>query len=101
MDKPRLELVESSRCVVTGDMTFATVPGLIGEVGAICMNASEHLDVDLEGVGRADSAGLALLIEWVRSAHRAGKTLSFHGVPSQMSAIARTSDLEGVLPFAE
>lgn len=101
MDKPSLELVEPGRCVVKGDMTFATVTALFHEVGAVCERAGEHLDVDLQGVGRADSAGLALLIEWVRCARRSGKTLAFHRVPSQMMAIARTSDLENMLPFAE
>ncbi|HEB99345.1 MAG TPA: STAS domain-containing protein, partial [Thiotrichales bacterium] len=52
------------------------------------------------GVGRADSAGLALLVEWMREARRQGREIRFLGMPAQMSAIAEVSGLSELLPVA-
>jgi len=50
-------------------------------------------------VVRADSAGLALLVEWMRAARRAGRPLRYRAIPPQMLAIARVSSLDQVLPL--
>ena len=54
---------------------------------------------DLAGVERADSAGLALLIEWMRRARRAGRPVRFLNLPPQMLEIARAASLDRVLPL--
>lgn len=56
--------------------------------------------VDLAGVTSADSAGLAVLIEWLAAVNERGGTLRFESVPAQLVAIARISDLDGLL-FAQ
>jgi phospholipid transport system transporter-binding protein len=45
-------------------------------------------------VTASDSAGLALLIEWLSVAKSAGRTLRFDNVPSQLRQLARLSDVE-------
>jgi phospholipid transport system transporter-binding protein len=55
------------------------------------------LEVDLAGVTQADSAGLALLIEWVRIAKEARRTIRFENVPDQIVALARISEVEDLL----
>ena len=54
----------------------------------------------LKGVTRADSAGLALLLEWLRRSERAGCSISFVNVPEQLMSIARICGLEGILPLS-
>lgn len=56
--------------------------------------------VDLAQVGRCDSAGVALLVEWLRQAQSRGLTLTFVNIPAQMRAIIQVADLEDVLPIA-
>jgi phospholipid transport system transporter-binding protein len=52
---------------------------------------------DLQGVGEADSAGLALLVDWLASARAAGRTLRYAQVPGQLRALAKLSDVEPLL----
>jgi len=55
--------------------------------------------IDLQAVERSDSAGLALLIEWLRVARHLNKTITFRNIPPQMHAIAQVSGLEEILPL--
>jgi phospholipid transport system transporter-binding protein len=87
------------RWLVTGELDFATVPGLLADCGSeLAASASE---VDLAGVTRADSAGLALLIAWTRDRARAGQPIRFTHVPAQLLSIARVCGLEEILPLAD
>lgn len=99
MSTPRIEAAEDG-LKVHGDLTFATVTALLGDSSPLFGAGTGALQVDLSGVGRADSAGLALLIEWLRLARTAGRELRFQAVPAQMEAIAAASGLTGILPLA-
>jgi phospholipid transport system transporter-binding protein len=59
------------------------------------------IQIDLAGVTRSDSAGVALMIAWTRLARRQRKTIRFLRVPKQMRAIIRVSGLENILSIAE
>ncbi len=52
---------------VGGELTFQTVPGLYRESAGWFAGEGE-LVIDLAAVTRADSAGLALLVEWLKRA---------------------------------
>lgn len=56
--------------------------------------------VDLSGVQRADSAGLAFLIELARRARRRGGSLRFQGAAPQVRALVEFFELESALDFA-
>lgn len=55
--------------------------------------------VDLSGVERSDSAGVALLLEWWRRARRRGAELRYLNPPAQMRAIIEVSGLSEILPL--
>ena len=55
------------------------------------------VEIDLAKVTRTDSAGLALLIEWMRGASRQGGRIDFLNLPNQMLELARVSNLEHLL----
>ncbi len=57
--------------------------------------------IDLSGIERSDSAGVALLLEWWRQARRRGADISYTHAPAQMRAIIEVSGLGGILPLAE
>jgi len=87
------------RWLLSGELGFATVPGLLAGPGRGL--AAAATEVDLAGVTRADSAGLALLVAWTRTSTRAGRTIRFTHVPAQLLSIARVSGLEEILPLAD
>ena len=98
MSTPRIESA-GDHLQVRGDLTFATVTALLAASQPLFAARTGRLQVDLAGVGRADSAGLALLIEWLRLARAAGCELSFQAVPAQLQAIAAASGLTDMLPL--
>ena len=82
---------------ISGPLTFDTVE----EVRAAARSAmgpdrwrGETVRFDLGGVGPADSAGLALLVEWRRTAHREGGRIHFRGTPPALRAIAGLCGVE-------
>lgn len=101
MARPTVQAVGQGCYRVEGDLTYATVTTLRSESRNLFATAAGELEFDLGGVERADSAGLALLIDWMRSARAAGGSLRFRAMPSQMRAIAEVSDLDEVLPLAD
>lgn len=94
-----VELIEQDpgRFALRGDLSFATVNKAL-KASSSAFNSSP-IEIDLGGVERADSAGLALLIEWLARARRQGIELRFLNIPEQILAMARASGLENVLPW--
>lgn len=82
-------------------LTFATTPQLYLQTGEMFDTPLPRLTFDLAGVRRVDSAGLALLLEWLREARRRGKEILFQNIPGQLAAIAKVSGLNGILPGEE
>ena len=83
--------------MLVGDLSFATVPALSDGLD-IGSTDRPRISIDLAGVTRSDSAGLALLVEWLRESERLGKTITFLNMPAQMQSIARVCGLDGILP---
>jgi phospholipid transport system transporter-binding protein len=90
------EVTGDSRCRVTGRMTFETASGL-WEQSRRALNGRQITTVDLSGVTAVDSAGLALLLEWVSWARQQGLRLQFPGFPDKLRALARLSEVESLL----
>ncbi len=58
-----------------------------------------RLSVDLAGVQRSDSSGVALLVAWLRQARQQHQDLKFLHTPTQMRAIIRVAELDELLPL--
>jgi phospholipid transport system transporter-binding protein len=82
---------------VEGAMTMATVVTLRSEGLRAFARATGAIEVDLADVRRADSGGLALLIDWLAWARRARRTLSYASLPSAVRSLAQLSDVEPLL----
>ena len=95
-----LKAVDGGHFVVTGDLGYETVQSLLADGVAQFAGAGTEFEIDLAGVTQSDSAGLALLIEWLKVADRAGKRVRYTRVPAQLRALARISEIEGILPMA-
>lgn len=86
--------------ILAGDLGFETVPALLDTGRILFEGGSGTIHVDLAGVTRSNSAGLALLIEWLRSARRHGREIAYLNCPARMLATARVSGLDRILPLA-
>jgi phospholipid transport system transporter-binding protein len=86
---------------VSSALTFETARHVY-EHGIACFihDGSPALLVDCAGVPNADSAGLAVLIEWRRWARQHGRHLQFVNLPAQINAIAHLSEVSDVLADA-
>ena len=92
----KLEKADPDTIRVKGEMCFDTVARPIGHFETLLQDIAEPV-ITLKAVTRADSAGVALLIEWQRIARRHQQTLVFADVPTQILALARVSGVDELL----
>jgi phospholipid transport system transporter-binding protein len=53
--------------------------------------------VDCSAVTASDSAGLAVLLDWLALAKRQGRTVRFMNLPAPIRAVAHISEVEALL----
>lgn len=83
--------------VISGLLVFETVAELAKQGNQKFKDAGETVELDLSGVSKSDSAGLALLVEWRRSAQRRKQVLTFSNIPKQILDIAEISGVRQLL----
>ncbi len=77
-------------------MTFDSVNELWRESDEM-FSSDGVVEVDLREVTHTDSAGLALLVEWLREAGRRGGRVEYLNLPDQLIALADAANLQPVL----
>jgi phospholipid transport system transporter-binding protein len=98
---PQVVVSAPGRILVSSALNFDTA-SRICDAGIECFtrDGSPVLVVDCAQVPNADSAGLAVLIEWRRWAHQRGHHLKFVNLPAQICAIAQLSEITELLADA-
>lgn len=87
---------------IEGELDFDSVPARLRQSsGWFKQRGHSNTVIDLGGVTRADSAGVALLLDWIRDAKQAGATLHFTNTPPQMRAIIDFCALGHVIPLEQ
>ena len=81
---------------VEGVMTFESVAELWRQSLEIFPDESVF-QIDLMQVTHTDSAGLALLVEWLREGSRRGARIGLLNLPAQMLVLAGAANVEKVL----
>lgn len=81
---------------LAGPLVFDTVPAAWARSLAL-LPTTGNLVIDLGGVAHADSAALALVMEWRRLAHTRGMALELRGLPAQLRALAAATGLEDIV----
>ncbi|AMN47604.1 hypothetical protein ACG33_10940 [Steroidobacter denitrificans] len=92
----RLESLGEGRFRLEGVLDATTVVRLLDQ-GNEQFARLPDAQIDLSGVTATDSAGLALLIEWLRGARERGQVMRFGQLPEQLQALARISEVESLL----
>jgi phospholipid transport system transporter-binding protein len=90
--------VGEGRIVVTGELTFASAREA-RQIGVLVLESSRaaKLAIDCSGVTRADSAGLAVLLDWLAWGRRKSRPVSLQNLPASLVAIAKISEVDELL----
>ena len=95
-ERVRLVGEGAGRFRVEGEVVFGTVMHLLKESREL-FKGEERVRLDLAGVERINSAGLALVIEWLREAHHDARTVEISNPPEGLLAMARICEAEDLL----
>ena len=80
---------------VIGELTFKSIDKkALKHCQQTLPFSKQALVIDLQQVTNADSAGLALVIEWIKQAEQQQTPLSFQNIPPQLFALAKLSGFE-------
>lgn len=96
--KVAISELSPGRVVVTGELTFASAREA-RQLGILVLESSHaaRLVVDCGAVTRADSAGLAVLLDWLAWGRRKSRGVSLENLPASLLAIAKISEVDGLL----
>ena len=85
--------------IVDGDLTFSTIDKQTVKSFAF-LNTSKHITIDLCRVSSTDSAGLALMIEWIKYTRHHRAHIVFKNIPEQLLNLAKLSGFDKTSHFA-
>ena len=89
---------ESGRFTARGLLTFATARQAREQgLQSLASAAGRELEVDCAGITASDSAGLAVLLDWLGAMKRAGRAPHYTQLPGGLLALARISEVEELL----
>lgn len=100
MSEFSLEDLGDGKFAVSGRMAFDTCGQILRESEDL-FEQHTLLEVDLSGVTHTDSAGLALLLEWITWANHTVREIRFKGMPEKILAIAKTTEVDSLLKRGE
>ena len=93
---------ETDGCVrLTGPLTFKSVSGLYKASEKLFQNGTTVTSIDLSGVTNADSAGLALLLEWQAARRQNQGGMSIENSPGNLMRLARLCEAVDLLGISE
>lgn len=83
---------EHNQLIVSGVLNFETVMAVWKQSIVLLANYA-HVDINLANVTAANSASLALLVEWLKYGKQENKKITFSGMPSALQSIAKVVGL--------
>lgn len=90
----RLVPAGSGRFTAEGPLTFASAREA-RELGLEALGGADGqpLEIDCQGITSSDSAGLAVLLDWLAVAKSRGRSLAFRHLPPGLAALGRISEV--------
>jgi len=85
---------------ISGEMTFDSTPNLYRELESRFEGKGSVTGIDLAGVNRADSSGLALLLEWQAMANRQQRKLQISNAPDNLLKLAKLCEADSLLDIS-
>lgn len=85
--------------IIDGDLTFATIDKQTLKSFSF-LKATKEVTIDLSHVSNTDSAGLALMIEWIKYSRHNRTHIAFKNIPVQLHNLAKLSGFDQTSHFA-
>jgi phospholipid transport system transporter-binding protein len=85
--------LENDCLMVSGNLDFINVVNLL-QTSLPLLSTCSQWRIDLSHTKSAKSAGLMLLLEWIKLAKKAKKSIRFISIPPELFAIASVCSLE-------
>lgn len=84
---------------VTTAMTQSQAAGLlVAGQKLLTSDSGQHpIRVDLAAVSEADSSGLAVLLDWLRTARQQGREMRVEGIPTGLRSLAELYGIQELL----
>lgn len=95
-----LEDLGEGHYALAGEVSFETAERIL-QVSERPFEEHTRIEVDLSGVTKSDSAGLALLLEWITWANHTVREIRYSGMPDRIMAIAKTTEVDDLLTRGE
>ncbi|MFT5502291.1 MAG: phospholipid transport system transporter-binding protein, partial [Woeseiaceae bacterium] len=95
-----LDDLGGGKFALSGQMTFGTAGEILRDSEEL-FEEHTRIEVDLSGITETDSAGLALLLEWITWANHTVREIRFLETPEKIDAIARTTEVDNLLRRGE
>jgi phospholipid transport system transporter-binding protein len=97
-DAVQVREVAPGQIAVRGRLGFDTAR-YAHERGIALIDAATapRIELDCSRITKADSAGLAVLIDWMARARLRGRRLCVTGIPEELDSIARISEVDDLL----
>ena len=99
-ERDTVEVVDlgSGNVQVRGALTFATARRVrAAAIRLLAVNGGPSLAVDCAAVTASDSAGLAVLLDWLALAKHQSRSIRFMNLPAPIRAVAHISEVESLL----
>jgi len=84
--------------IVDGDLTFSAMDKKTVTTFKF-LSGKKEIVIDLGGVGNADSAGLALMLEWIKISRSRKTSIKFRNIPQQLLNLAKLSGIDKLSYF--
>lgn len=100
MNEIRFEDLGDGKFALQGKLTYETVARALYQSRDLFADHAT-IQLDLTEVSEGDSAGLALLLEWVNWAKNYVREIRYVNVPDEITAIAQISEVDDMLTKGE
>lgn len=100
MSELKFEDFGDGKFALKGNLNFETVADAL-ETSKTLFADHARIELDLTAVEEGDSAGLALLLEWVNWAKNYVREIRYINVPTGITAIAQISEVDDMLTRGE
>lgn len=87
---------DGARFAARGALTFATARQACA-LGEQTLAGAANAAIDCSGISSSDSAGLAVLLQWLGAARNAGRHLRYANLPTGLAALAEISEVTQLL----
>ncbi|MGH8729061.1 MAG: STAS domain-containing protein [Burkholderiales bacterium] len=95
-DEHLIQRENQGRYLVRGAMTLPIAKRLLDEGHKVLQRGDAVIDLDR--VDEVDSTGLAVMLEWMRSAQRHNHRLRFINIPDNLKSLADVYGVSELLP---